>query len=125
MKRSTFIATAAAGLLAITATAGTGVMAQNTSSQGDAAELAQFVTANPQLASVIAELEAQSGGTVIEAEFDHETGDGATQVEFEVALPDGLEAEYLFDSVTGTMTLEDEDADDDSDEDDDNEEDDN
>ncbi len=112
MKRTTLIAAATAGLIAI---GGSVAWADNHSSENDAAELAQFVTDNPALASVIADLEAQSGGTVTEAEFEDDMGDGTTHVEFEVTMADGSDQDYIFTVADGSMALDADDHDEDCD----------
>lgn len=103
MKRNTLIAAATAGLVAIT---GSVAWAGSNSAEKDAAELAQFVTVNPQFATVIADLETQTGGTVTEAEFEDDMGDGTTQVEFEVTMADGSDDEYIYNVADGSMTLD-------------------
>ncbi len=108
MKRNTFIA----GLVAITATIGSAAWADShTAKSGaeitkDAAELSQFVTNNPQFASVIQDLETKTGGKVTEAEFDDDMGDGTTHVEFEVTLANGSDEDHIYSIADGSMTLE-------------------
>lgn len=82
----------------------------------DAIELQAFVNTNPQFVSVIASLEAETGGTVTEAEFEDDMGDGTTHVEFEVLMADGTYQDYIFSTAVGSVTLE---ADDDKNDDDD------
>lgn len=84
----------------------------------DAEELAQFLSANPNVAAVVADVETKTGGKVVEAEFDDETqGNGV--VEFEVMMADGSEQEVLYTLADGSMTVEVDD--DDEDDDDENE----
>ena len=117
MKRNKIALAATSGLLGLSIIAGSLAYASSGSDAKDAEELAQFLSANPEVAAVVADVETQTGGTVVEAEFDDDTqGNGI--VEFEIMMADGSEQEVLFTVADGSMTVEVDDDDDDDDDDD-------
>lgn len=74
------------------------------SDKNDAAELAQFISNNPEIQAVIDKVEAQTGGMVVEAEFDDEVV-GNSRIAFEVTMADGSEVEFLYDTTNGTIVM--------------------
>ena len=66
--------------------------------------LARFVEATPGAADGIAAVEAQTGGTVTEAELED---DAPGVIEFEVEMADGEEVEATYTVADGTITLDD------------------
>lgn len=118
MKRNKIALAATSGLVGLSVLAGSLAYASTDSTAKDAEELAQFLSANPNVAAVVADVETKTGGKVVEAEFDDETqGNGV--VEFEVMMADGSEQEVLYTLADGSMTVEVDD--DDEDDDDENE----
>lgn len=118
MKRNKIALAATSGLVGLSVLAGSLAYASTNSTAKDAEELAQFLSANPNVAAVVADVETKTGGKVVEAEFDDETqGNGV--VEFEVMMADGSEQEVLYTLADGSMTVEVDD--DDEDDDDENE----
>lgn len=118
MTRTKFAATTAlVGLSALAAS-----LAYASSDARSAEDLQSFLTANPEVAAVVADVEAETGGIITEAEFDDDSQGGGI-VEFEIEMADGSEQEVLYVLADGTMTVEldDDDGDDDLDGDDDNE----
>ena len=117
MKRNKIALAATSGLVGLSVLAGSMAYAWSDSTAKDAEELAQFLSANPAMAAVVADVETKAGGKVVEAEFDDETqGNGI--VEFEVMMADGTEQEMLYTLADGSMTVEaDEDGDNDGDHD--------
>lgn len=115
MKRNKIALAAASGLVGLSVLAGSLAYASTGSDAKSAEELQQFLTANPQVAAVVADVETKTGGKVTEAEFDDEAqGNGI--VEFEVMMADGSEQEVLYTLADGSMTVAaDEDGDDDGD----------
>ena len=112
MKRNKIALAATSGLVGLWVLAGSLAYASTGSDAKDAEELAQFLSANPEVAAVVADVETQTGGKVVEAEFDDETqGNGV--VEFEVMMADGSEQDVLYTLAGGSMTV---DVDDDDDE---------
>ena len=115
MKRNKIALAATSGLVGLSVLAGSLAYASTGSDAKSAEELAQFLSANPEVAAVVADVETQTGGKVVEAEFDDETqGNGV--VEFEVIMADGSEQDVLYTLADGSMTV---DVDDDEDGDDD------
>ena len=119
MKRNKIALAATSGLVGLSVLAGSLAYASTDSTAKDAEELAQFLSANPNVAAVVADVEAKAGGKVVEAEFDDETqGNGI--VEFEVLMADGTEQQMLYTLADGSMTVDvdvDEDGDNDGDHD--------
>ncbi|SEW25704.1 hypothetical protein SAMN05444851_2502 [Aliiroseovarius sediminilitoris] len=122
MKRNKIALTATSGLVGLSVFAGSMAFASSDSTAKSAEELQQFLTANPEVAAVVAGVETNTGGKVVGAEFDDEaTGNGI--VEFEVMMADGTEQDMLYTLADGSMTVEaDEDGDDGDDGDDDDNE---
>lgn len=122
MKRSTIAYAASSGLLGLSILAGSVAYAQNLEGGGDAAELQAFLEANPAVVEAVTAVETETGGTVVEAEFDDETP-GNSVVEFEIEMADGSEQEVLYNLADGSMTVdvEDDDEEDDDEEDDEDE----
>lgn len=122
MKRNKIALTATSGLVGLSVFAGSMAFAASDSTAKSAEELQQFLTANPEVAAVVAGVETNTGGKVVGAEFDDEaTGNGI--VEFEVMMADGTEQDMLYTLADGSMTVEaDEDGDDGDDGDDDDNE---
>jgi len=113
MKRNKIALAATSGLVGLSVLAGSMAFAATDMATKSAEELQVFLTANPNVAAVVADVETKTGGKVVEAEFDDETqGNGI--VEFEVMMADGTEQEMLYTLADGSMTVE-------ADEDDDNE----
>ena len=117
MKRNKIALAATSGLVGLSVLAGSMAYASTDSTAKDAEELAQFLSANPNVAAVVADVETKTGGKVVEAEFDDETqGNGI--VEFEVMMADGTEQGMLYTLADGSMTVDvDEDGDNDGDHD--------
>jgi len=119
MKRNKIALAATSGLVGLSVLAGSMAYASSDSTAKDAEELAQFLSANPNVAAVVADVETKAGGKVVEAEFDDETqGNGI--VEFEVLMADGTEQQMLYTLADGSMTVDvdvDEDGDNDGDHD--------
>lgn len=115
MKRNKIALAATSGLVGLSVLVGSLAYASTGSDAKSAEELQQFLTANPEVAAVVADVETKTGGKVTEAEFDDEAqGNGI--VEFEVMMADGSEQEVLYTLADGSMTVEvDEDGDDDGD----------
>lgn len=112
MKRNKIALAATSGLVGLSILAGSVAIAQSNGGMSEEAELQKFLSANPAVAAVVADVESQTGGTVIEAEFDDETPDNGV-VEFEVEMADGTEQDVLFTLADGSMTVEADDEDDD------------
>jgi len=126
MKRNKIALAATSGLVGLSVLVGSMAYAQTTADTTeaqteaaeavtDAAELQAFLGANPAVAAVVADVEAQAGGKVVEAEFDDDQADNSI-VEFEVMMADGSEKDVLYTLADGSMTV---DIDDDSDDDED------
>lgn len=114
MKRSKITLVATSGLVGLSILAGSMAYAAGNSDTKPAEELQQFLTANPEVAAVVADVETKTGGKVMDAEFDDETqGNGV--VEFEIVTADGTELDVLYALADGSMTVDDEDEDDDGD----------
>lgn len=118
MKRSTIAYAASSGLLGLSILAGSVAYAQSLEGGGDAAELQAFLEANPAVVEAVTAVETETGGTVVEAEFDDETP-GNSVVEFEIEMADGSEQEVLYNLADGSMTVDVEDGDEGDDEEDD------
>lgn len=118
MKRSTIAYAASSGLLGLSILAGSLAYAQSLEGGGDAAELQAFLEANPAVVEAVTAVETETGGTVVEAEFDDETP-GNSVVEFEIEMADGSEQEVLYHLADGSMTVDVEDGDEADDEEDD------
>ena len=120
IKRNKIALAATSGLVGLSVLAGSLAYASTDSTAKDVEELAQFLSANPKVAAVVADVETKTGGKVVGAEFDHETqGNGI--VEFEVMMADGNEQDMLYTMADGSMTVEaDEDDHDDDNDDNDN-----
>ena len=117
MKRNKIALAATSGLVGISVLAGSLAYASTDSTAKDAEELAQFLSANPNVAAVVADVETKTGGKVVGAEFDDETqGNGI--VEFEVMMADGNEQDMLYTMADGSMTVEADEDDHDGDNDD-------
>lgn len=115
MKRNKIALAATAGLVGLSAFAGSLAMASTNNDAKSAAELQQFLAANPKAAAAVAGVETKTGGKVVSAEFDHETA-GNGVVEFEVMMADGTEQDVLYTLADGSMTVAaDEDGDQDGD----------
>lgn len=121
MKRTTIAYAASSGLLGLSILAGSLAYAQNLEGGGDAAELQAFLEANPAVVEAVTAVETETGGTVVEAEFDDETP-GNSVVEFEIEMADGSEQEVLYNLADGSMTVDVENDDDEDDEEDDEDE---
>ena len=114
MKRNKLALAATSGLVGLSVFAGSMAYAAENSDAKSAEELQQFLTANPEVAAVVADVETKTGGKVMEAEFDDETqGNGV--VEFEVVLPDSSKQEVHYTLADGSMTVDVQDQDDDGD----------
>lgn len=118
MKRTTIAYAASSGLLGLSILAGSLAYAQNLEGGADAAELQAFLEANPAVVGAVTAVEIETGGTVVEAEFDDETP-GNSVVEFEIEMADGSEREVLYHLADGSMTVDVEDGDEGEDEEDD------
>ncbi|WP_424990581.1 PepSY domain-containing protein [Fluviibacterium sp. S390] len=105
MKRTKLARTATAGLLGLSVLAGSMAYASSGSDAKSAEELKQFLTANPEVAAVLAEVESKTGGKVTEAEFDDDAPANSV-VEFEILMADGTEQEVYYTLADGTMTVE-------------------
>ncbi|MAO27114.1 hypothetical protein [Roseovarius sp.] len=103
MKRSTIAYAASSGLLGLSILAGSVAYAQSLEGGADAAELQAFLEANPAVVEAVTAVETETGGTVVEAEFDDETP-GNSVVEFEIEMADGSEREVLYHLADGSMT---------------------
>ena len=66
--------------------------------------LARFVEATPGAAEGLAAVEAQTGGTVVEAELEN---DAPGVIEFEVRTPTGEEVEAIYTVADGTVAIDD------------------
>ncbi|MEX5516616.1 hypothetical protein [Pseudophaeobacter sp. 1A09344] len=122
MKRNKIALAATSGLVGLSVLAGSLAYASTGSDAKSAEELAQFLSANPNVAAVVADVETKTGGKVVEAEFDDETA-GNGIVEFEIMMADGSEQEVLYTLADGSMTVAaDEDGDMDGDHENDNDE---
>ena len=120
MKRNKIALAATSGLVGLSVLAGSMAFAATDSDAKSAAELQQFLKANPNVAAAVAGVETKTGGKIVGAEFDDETKGNAT-VEFEVVMADGSEQEVLFTLADGAMKVQaDEDGADDGDMDGDN-----
>ncbi|WP_336096683.1 PepSY domain-containing protein [Roseovarius sp. CH_XMU1461] len=117
MKRTTIAYAASSGLLGLSILAGSLAYAQNLEGGADAAELQAFLEANPDVVEAVTAVEIETGGTVVEAEFDDETP-GNSVVEFEIEMADGSEQEVLYHLADGSMTVDVEDGDEGDDEED-------
>jgi len=104
--------------LGLSILAGSVAYAQSLEGGGDAAELQAFLEANPAVVEAVTAVETETGGTVIEAEFDDETP-GNSVVEFEIEMADGSEQEVLYHLADGSMTVDVEDDGEEDDEEDD------
>lgn len=115
MKRTKIAGAATSGLVGLFVLTSSLAYAATGSDARSAQELQQFLTAHPEVAAVVADVETKTGGTVTEAEFDDDApGNGI--VEFEVMMADGSEQEVLFTLADGSMAVEvDEDGDGDGD----------
>lgn len=115
MKRNKIALAATTGLVGLSVLAGSLAYAGTGSDAKDAEELQQFLTANPDVAAVVKDVETKTGGKIVEAEFDEKTqGNGV--VEFEIMMADGSEQEVLYTLADGSMkTAVDHDDDDDGD----------
>lgn len=118
MKRSTIAYAASSGLLGLSILAGSVAYAQSLEGGADAAELQAFLEANPAVVEAVTAVETETGGTVVEAEFDDETP-GNSVVEFEIEMADESEREVLYNLADGSMTVDVEDGDEGDDEEDD------
>jgi hypothetical protein len=98
MKRNKITLAAMSGLV------GLSVLAGSLAYAGSAAELQQFLSANPKVATAVADVEAKTGGKVVEAEFDDETA-GNGVVEFEIKMQDGSEQEVKYMLADGSMIV--------------------
>lgn len=105
MKRSKIALAATSGLVGLSVLAGSMTFAQGTAGRTDAAELQQFLAANPAVAAVVAQVEAQTGGTVVEAEFDDDHSDNSV-VEFEVMMANGSEHDVRYTLASGEIVTE-------------------
>ena len=121
MKRNKIALAATSGLVGLSVLAGSMAYASTDSTAKDAEELAQFLSANPNVAAVVAGVETKTGGKVVGAEFD-EKASGKGIVEFEVMMADGTEQDMLYTLADGSMTVEadEDDHDGDNDDNDDN-----
>ena len=121
MKRNKIALAATSGLVGLSVLAGSLAYASTDSTAKDVEELAQFLSANPKVAAVVADVETKTGGKVVGAEFDDET-QGKGIVEFEVMMADGNEQDMLYTLADGSMTVEadEDDHDGDNDDNDDN-----
>jgi hypothetical protein len=118
MKRNKLALAATSGLVGLSVFAGSMAYAAENSDAKSAEELQQFLTANPEVAAVVADVETKTGGKVMEAEFDDETkGNGV--VEFEVVMPDSSKQEVQYTLADGSMAVDVHDNDDDGDDGDD------
>jgi uncharacterized membrane protein YkoI len=66
--------------------------------------LEAFISQN-QLLDLVQILEKNTGGKLVEAEFEDTLGDGTTHIELDIIMPDGSEQEYIFDTVSKTLIL--------------------
>lgn len=123
MKRNKLVLIATSGLVSLSVLAGSMAYASGNSDARSAEELQQFLTANPEVAAVVADVETRIGGEVREAKFDDETpGNGV--IEFDVVMADGSEQDALYTLADGSMSVDADDHDDDDDDHDDGENDD-
>ena len=90
-------------MLGLSILAGSVAYAQSLEGGADAAELQAFLEANPAVVEAVTAVETETGGTVVEAEFDDETP-GNSVVEFEIEMADGSEREVLYHLADGSMT---------------------
>jgi len=106
MKRTTITRTAAAGIIALSALGGSMAYAaaEANSPASDAAELQQFVAANPSVAKLIADVETKTGGKV--TGISHEDMKGAKGMfGVEVTKADGTRSEYIVNPADGSMKV--------------------
>ena len=118
MKRNQIARAATSGLVGLSVLAGSVAYAATDPNPTAAAELQQFLTANPDVAAIVANVEAQAAGTVVGAEFDdNAAGNGV--VEFDVMMADGSEQHVLYTLADGSMRVGADDGDNDDGNDDD------
>lgn len=104
MKRNKITLAAASGLVGLSVLAGSMALASGNSDENQAQELQQFLMANPEIATVVADVEARNGGKVTGAEFDDEApGNGI--VEFEILTADGSEQDVQVTLADGSMIV--------------------
>lgn len=104
MKRNKIALAATSGLVGLSVLAGSFAYASTGSDGTSAAELQQFLAANPEVAAAVGGVEAKTGGKVVGAEFDDEAkGNGV--VEFEVRMADGSEQDVLYTLADGSMNV--------------------
>ena len=111
MKRNKIALAATSGLVGLSVFAGSLAYASTGSDAKDAEELQQFLSANPEVAAVVKDVETKTGGKVVEAEFGDET-EAKGIVEFEIMMADGSEQEVLYTLADGSMTVDVDDDDD-------------
>ena len=111
MKRNKIALAATSGLVGLSVLAGSLAYASTGSDAKDAEELQQFLSANPEVAAVVKDVETKTGGKVVEAEFGDET-EAKGIVEFEIMMADGSEQEVLYTLADGSMTVDVDDDDD-------------
>ena len=96
MNRKTIIPTGAALLAALGIAAGGVALAQD----GSTGDVQSFLDATPGAAEGLAAVEAQTGGTVVEAEMED---DASGLIEFEVEMTDGKEADVYWSVADGAV----------------------
>ena len=99
MNRKTLIPTGAALLAALGIAAGGVALAQDSSAEN----VQSFIEATPGAAEGLAAVEAQTGGTVVEAEMED---DAPGLIEFEVEMADGSEADVYWSVADGAVVTE-------------------
>ncbi len=105
MKRKTIIGAAAAGLVSLSALAGSAALAATSGNSSDAAELQQFLTANPAYAKLITGIEAKTGGKVTGLAHEGENAAKSKTLEVEVTMADGTRQDYALNPADGSMTV--------------------
>jgi hypothetical protein len=104
MKRNKITLAATSGLVGLSVFAGSLAYAGTESDPKSAAELQQFLKANPKVAAAVSGVETKTGGKVVGAEFNDETASKGT-VEFEVMMADGSDQEVLYKLADGSLAV--------------------
>lgn len=92
----------AVGLLTVALGVGSAAFAENNTKGAD--ELAGYVSARPEIQTVIQKIEADTGGKVISAGNEDEMKD-STLIELEVQLPDGSEQNFVYNPSDKSVNL--------------------
>jgi len=105
MKRTTLIAAATTGMMALTAVAGA-AYASTDNAANDAAELTQFLKENPAMNDLIAPVETKTGGKVVGMERNDEASGNGTLVEVDVMMADGSAKGFMVNTDTKMITAQ-------------------